>query len=220
MGSQLWLERSYLRPVLHVITDETIQSSFTHAKLAELASANGADFVQFREKRQLKAKKLYSVARKVLEVCVRSEQTQLIVNDRVHIAYAIGARAVHLGKNDLPISVAREILGPDGYIGGTANSLEEASQLSDQSLDYLGVGPVFGTASKANPAPKLGLENFSRICSESSRPVIAIGNIQLENVPDVIEAGAAGIAVLSAVVNSDNPGRATYEFVRALESVS
>lgn len=206
-----------MRPVLHVITDETTQSSFTHATLTKLASANGADFVQYREKRGFDTKTLCSVASILHDICEQSARSRLVVNDRVDVAYAIGARAIHLGQQDLPFSIAREILGPEAFIGGTANSLDEAIQLSVQSVDYLGVGPVFGTVSKENPAPDLGLANLARICSYSSRPVIAIGNIRVENVPEVIEAGAAGIAVLSAIVGSEDPGRTTFEFVKALE---
>lgn len=207
-----------MRPVLHVITDETIQSSFTHAALATQASANGADFVQYREKRHFDTKTLCRNAATIMEICAQSAHSRLVVNDRVDVAYAIRARAIHLGKQDLTISVAREIVGPDVFIGGTANSLDEATQLSNEPVDYLGVGPVFGTVSKKNPAPKLGLARLAQICTGSPHPVIAIGNIQLENVPDLIEAGAAGIAVLSAIVNSADPGCATFEFVRALEA--
>lgn len=206
-----------MRPVLHVITDETIQTSFTHTELAERVSANGADFIQYREKRAFDTKSLCSVAASMLKVCAQSKQSQLVVNDRVDIAFAVGAHSIHLGKNDLPVSVAREILGPDAFIGGTANSMDEAMLCSTRSVDYLGVGPVFGTTSKLNPASNLGLANLAQICSNSPLPVIAIGNIRLENVHEVIENGAAGVAVLSSIVGSEDPGQATLEFVRALE---
>lgn len=206
-----------MRPVLHVITDETTQSSYTHATLARLVSANGADFVQYREKRHFDTRTLCRNAATIMEICAQSEHSQLVVNDRVDVAYAIGAQAIHLGRQDLKISVARRILGPDALIGGTSNSLDEATKLSNEPVDYLGVGPIFGTVSKENPAPQLGLARLARICSDSPHPVIAIGNIRIENVPDVIEAGATGIAVLSAIASSDDPGRATFEFVKALE---
>ncbi|MCY3884032.1 MAG: thiamine phosphate synthase [Gammaproteobacteria bacterium] len=205
-----------MQGVLHVITDETVQSSFSHASLAEQASANGADFVQYREKRHFDTQSLCGVAASIQEICSKSKQSRLVVNDRVDVACEIGAKAVHLGKHDLSTNIARRILGRSAFIGGTANSLMEA-RLLWKTVDYLGVGPIFGTTSKANPAPAMGLDQLSRICREFPRPVIAIGNIQVENVPDVIEAGAFGIAVLSAIVCSDDPGRSTLEFARALE---
>lgn len=185
-------------------------------ELADLASANGADFVQYREKRHFPTNSLCRTAALIHQVCIESQQSRLVVNDRVDVAYAIGAKAVHLGKHDLPTEVARRILGPETLIGGTANSLKEAT-VGWKTVDYLGVGPVFGTSSKKSPAPELGLSQLSKICNDTPRPVIAIGNIQLDNVADVIEAGAAGIAILSAIVCSDNPARATLEFSRALE---
>ena len=114
------------------------------------------------------------------------------------------------------MDIARGIVGKDVIIGGTANSLREAESVWGTPVDYLGVGPVFGTKSKASPAPILGLEQLRVICKRSPKPVIAIGNIRLENVRDVISAGAAGVAVLSAIVCDKDPKSAAVEFKRAL----
>lgn len=206
-----------MRPVLHVITDETVQTNFSHAELTRRVSTNGADFVQYREKRPLHTSELCKVAEEMHDLCQISGYTRLVVNDRVDVAFAVGAAAIHLGKHDLPIFYAREILGSAAFIGATANSFSEAEIAWSESINYLGVGPIYGTRSKANPAPVLGLEDLSRICRASPDPVIAIGNIQLDNVNEVIDAGAAGIAVLSAIVASEDPGRSTQEFVRELE---
>lgn len=206
-----------MRPLLHVITDETVQSKFTHCELARRISTNGADYVQYREKRSVPTTELCRVAEEMHDLCGMSGCSKLVVNDRVDVAYAVGAAAIHLGKLDLPVFYAREILGSAACIGATANSLEEAENVWCESIDYLGVGPIYGTTSKANPAPVLGLENLARICRASPEPVIAIGNIQLDNVSEVIDAGAAGVAILSAVVCSDDPGQRTMEFVRELE---
>ncbi|MCY4144273.1 MAG: thiamine phosphate synthase [Gammaproteobacteria bacterium] len=206
-----------MRPLLHVITDETVQTRFTHSELTRHISTNGADYVQYREKRAVPTVELCRVADEIHDLCGVSGHSKLVVNDRVDVAYAVGAAAIHLGRLDLPVFYAREILGSAARIGATANSLKEAEEVWHESIDYLGVGPVYGTSSKSNPAAELGLENLSRICATSPDPVIAIGNIQLHNVAEVIEAGAAGVAILSAIVCSDDPGQRTAEFVRELE---
>jgi thiamine-phosphate pyrophosphorylase len=200
---------------LHVITDVVLQTRRTHAEIARLALEGGADTIQYREKRPLVTRELMADAAAVLAVC-QAAHALAIVDDRVDVAAAVGATGVHLGRHDLPVAVARRILGPDAVIGGTANSLEEARLVCRQPIDYLGVGPVFGTQSKANPAPVLGLGALASIVAECPVPVIAIGNITPERVADVLATGAYGIAVLSAVTCSPDPERAAREFADAI----
>ena len=128
------------------------------------------------------------------------------------MAAAVGARAVHLGRDDLDVVTARRVLGPDGLIGGTANSLAEALWVAATEVDYLGVGPVFGTRSKANPAPPLGLDGFRAIAEAVGKPVIAIGSVTADRVGALLDAGAHGVAVISAVVCQDDPVKATRMF--------
>jgi thiamine-phosphate pyrophosphorylase len=200
-----------------VITDEVLQTRFTHGEIARLVVAGGADAVQFREKRQQTTQKLMANAGAVLAAC-HGAGAQAVVDDRVDVAAAIGAPAVHLGAHDLPIEVARALLGPDAVIGGTANSLEEARQVWRTPIDYIGVGPIFGTSSKANPAPVMGLETLRRIVSESPVPVIAIGSITAARVGDVLATGAHGVAVLSAITCASEPTAAAVEFAAALRA--
>jgi thiamine-phosphate pyrophosphorylase len=202
---------------LHVITDGTLQDRFSHVDLARLAAGAGADAVQFREKRVWSTRALVETAaamRRALEgapVC-------LVVDDRVDVALAAGARAVHLGRNDLDVPTARRALGTDSLIGGTANSLAEALSVAATDVDYLGVGPVFGTRSKANPAPPLGLDGFQAIVEAVAKPVIAIGSVTADRVPALLEAGAHGVAVISAVVCRSDPAAATREFREAIDA--
>ena len=197
---------------LHVITDETLQDRFSHVELAAAAAAGGADVVQYREKRPITTRAMIDVARAMIEQAV-SRETIVLIDDRVDVATAVGATAVHLGRDDLPPDVARRILGPDAIIGGTANSVEEAVKVARQPVDYLGVGPVFGTTSKGDrAAPMLGLDTFSEICRAVDKPVIGIGNITVGRVSDVLSAGAHGVAVLSAVVCQDDPETACRAF--------
>ena len=195
---------------LHVITDEQLQSRYSHAQLAAFAAGGGADVVQFREKRPCTTRELIETAC-AIQAAIGDAPTALLIDDRVDVAAATNA-AVHLGRDDLPPDIARRILGPDAIIGGTANSLDEAQRVAAQPVDYLGVGPVFGTTSKGDrAAPMLGLDALREIVAAVDKPVIAIGSITADNVASVLETGAHGVAVLSAVVCADDPQAATRE---------
>ena len=199
---------------LHVITDEQLQSRYSHAQLAAFAAAGGADVVQFREKRPRTTRELIETAC-AIQAAIGDAPTTLLIDDRVDVAAAVSTAtnaAVHLGRDDLPPDTARRILGPDAIIGGTANSLDEAQRVAAQPVDYLGVGPVFGTTSKGDrAAPMLGLDALREIVQAVDKPVIAIGSITADNVASVLETGAHGVAVLSAVVCAGDPQAATRE---------
>jgi len=202
--------------LLHVITDEVLQTRFSHAEIASKATLAGADTVQFREKRHRLTRELIDDAGAVLHACEIAGAT-CIIDDRVDVAVALGAGGVHLGRDDLPVAVARHLLGPNVLIGGTANSFEEARRVWQQPIDYLGVGPVYGTQSKANPAPVLGVEQLAAITGECPVPVIAIGSITADRVSEVLDAGAYGMAVLSAITCSTDPESATRQFVETIQ---
>ena len=201
---------------LHVITDEVLQDQFTHAELAAAAAAGGADVIQYREKRPISTREMIRVTG-LMSLACEDLGASLLIDDRVDVAAAVGATAVHLGREDLPPEVARQILGPDAIIGGTANAVEEAVKVARQPVDYLGVGPVFGTTSKGNrAAPMLGLDRFAEICAAVDKPVIGIGNITIDRVADVLAAGAYGVAVLSAVVCQDDPQESCRAFANEI----
>ena len=203
-----------------MITDEVLQTRFSHVDLAAAAAAGGADVIQYREKRETSTKELIRVAA-LIGVAVQDTEATLLIDDRADVAAAVGATAVHLGRDDLPPDVARQILGPDAVIGGTANSVEEAIKVAKQPVDYLGVGPVFGTTSKGDrAAPMLGLERFAEICAAVDKPVIGIGSITVDTVAEVLAAGAYGVAVLSAVVCQDDPEAATRAFADEIARVT
>ena len=201
---------------LHVLTDTQIQQRHTHLELALLAAAGGADVVQLREKRDWTTAEWIQTAR-ALQHGLADQRCRLVVDDRADVAFAAGAAGVHLGRADLPPDVARRLLGPDMLIGGTANSLEEALTVAQAPIDYLGVGPIYGTRTKANPAPDMGLETLAAIVAAVDRPVIAIGSITAERIGEVMETGAWGIALLSAVVCDPDPEAATAHCRSALD---
>lgn len=198
-------------PRLHVLTDETVQSRYTHLEIALRAAQGGADAVQLREKRERPTRDLLALAL-ALRDGLTSSATRLVINDRVDVAAAAGVGAVHLGRQDLPPAAARAILGPAGLVGATANSLAEALELAAEPIDYLGVGPVFGTGTKARPAPTIGLEGLARVVAAAGKPVIAIGNITEERVHEVLDCGAWGVAVVNAVVGAEDLAGAVRAF--------
>jgi thiamine-phosphate pyrophosphorylase len=200
---------------LHVITDESMQSRFTHLELGALAGAAGADVVQFREKRAWSTRDLLRTARALREK-LSAGNTRLIVNDRTDVAAAAEADGVHLGKEDLEPAWARRLLGEGAMIGATANNIGRACVVARPPVDYVGVGPVFGTRSKADPAPMLGIERLRQIVEAVRLPVIAIGGITTDRVEEVLSTGAYGVAVLSAVSDAKDPGEEVARFAGAI----
>ncbi len=200
---------------LHVLTNESLQDRWTHLQLAILAADGGADTVQYREKRPRSMAEHEHVVRDIRRALPLG--VQLVVDDHAAVAQTAGADGVHLGRTDLAPHAARRLLGARFLIGGTANSLAEARLCFAQPLDYLGVGPVFGTQSKMNPAPALGVETVAAIARAAPIPVIAIGGITPDAVEALIDAGAWGVAVLSGIVCDADPAGATALYRAALD---
>ena len=188
----------------HAITNASLQSTYSHIELANLALKGGADVVQYREKSNLDSMSRITIATQIRSLC-HEYKANLIVNDRTEIARGACAAGVHIGKNDLPPKLARQIMGPIALIGRTANSFEEALQAEQEPVDYIGVGPVFGTTSKVNAAEPLGLETLEKIANHTTKPIIAIGGIDPEHVDALIKAGAFGFAILSGLWKYPSP---------------
>jgi len=201
---------------LHVITDAVLQDRYSHVELAGMAIRGGASVVQFREKRLWTTRALVKAASAINAVAAGA--ARLIVNDRVDVAAAVAAAGVHLGRDDLDPAAARKLLGPAAIIGGTANSFEEAMRVAAKDVDYLGVGPVYGTRSKENPSPPLGLETLGRIVEAVGKPVVAIGSVNEDRVAEILETGAHGVAVLSAVACDERPEEAVRRFRIAVDA--
>jgi thiamine-phosphate pyrophosphorylase len=193
--------------VLHVITDTTLQSRFTHAELAELAIEGGADTVQFRQKYGT-TRELITTAQSMQTVCAQ-HKVPLIVNDRADIALAVDATGAHFGQDDMPVSIGRQILSTRAIIGASARTEEKILAAISEGADYIGFGPIYGTSSKADAEEAKGLERLRRMCDIAACPVVAIGGITVQTAADVIRAGAHGIAVISAVCAHPEPTIAT-----------
>lgn len=202
---------------LHVLTDYHFQQRFSHAELARLAIAGGADTIQFRQKTGTIRHQLHQA--EATAACCREAGCTLLIDDDVALALATGADGVHLGQTDLPVPVARRLLGSDATIGATASTVDEAVRAWREGADYIGFGPVFPTRSKANPASVKGLHGLRAVCRAVPIPVIAIAGITHARVRDVLAQGAYGVAVMTAVTTAPDPAAATALFRRALDEV-
>ena len=178
------------------------------------AIRGGATLVQLREKK-ISSKEYLELAQRVKEVTDR-QHIPLIINDRIDIALAIDADGVHLGPEDLPVPIARKLLGGGKIIGSSAASVDEALLFQAQGADYLGVGAVFPTATKRG-TEKVGLEDLRRIKSAVHIPVVAIGGIKAENAKPVMETGVDGVAVVSAIMDQTDIREAARRLLSLLK---
>lgn len=176
----------------------------------------GVTIVQLRAKK-LDANEFFQLAVKMKSV-LSHHNIPFIINDRVDIAKACNATGVHLGQKDLPLAEARKIMGNDKIIGISVNSIEETEKAGTGGADYLGAGPIFPTASKEDLDPFLGMEGLKVITQNTTLPVLAIGGIGHLNAPDVIKAGAEGIAVISAILGEADPAEATRRLAHAVSN--
>ena len=199
---------------LHILTDTVLQSRFSHMEITRLAIVGGADAIQYRQKSG-STREMIEIARNMKRLCSEADVT-FIVNDRLDVAIAAEADGVHLGQEDFPIPMARELLGEGRIIGGSAATLDEARKCLSEGADYVGFGPVYPTSSKDDAGPVSGIDILKQVVEIIPVPIIAIGGVGAENIPDVMRAGAHGIAVISAVCCQDDPEKATRSLYQSL----
>ena len=199
---------------LHILTDTVLQSRFSHMEITRLAIAGGADTIQYRQKSG-STREMIEIAQDLKQLCSEAGVT-FIVNDRLDVAIAAEANGVHLGQDDFPIPMARQLLGEGRIIGGSAATLDEARKCLSEGADYVGFGPVYPTSSKDDAGPVSGIDILKQVVEIIPLPIIAIGGVGPENIPDVMRAGARGIAVISAVCCQDDPEGATKSLYQAL----
>lgn len=201
---------------LHVLTDA--RGGPAALAVVEQAVAAGAPVVQVRAK-DCTDLVLHDFAKAVVEICARGGATCL-VNDRVDIALAVGAHGTHLGADDIPVAAARRVAGPGHLLGGTARDPERARRLVAEGADYLGVGPAYPTTTKTGLPAALGPAGIAAVAEAVDVPVIAIGGVTAARIPELMAAGASGVAVVGAVTGAPDPGAATRELLRALNGAS
>jgi len=198
---------------LYLILDQQFTSRDI-ISIAIEAIKGGVDVIQYREKVRSKREGL-TTARRLRDITY-NEGVTFIVNDDPAVAFAVDADGVHLGQEDIPTDVAREILGSEKIIGLSTHTYEEAVEAEHQNVDYIGFGPVFHSSTKMVGSPH-GPWGLARIRNSVSLPIVAIGGITMENVVDVIEAGAEGIAVISAILSARDIEETVREFKKRME---
>lgn len=185
---------------LHYISQPSANGS--HLEAIEKVLLAGAKWIQLRVKDQTEDEVL-ALAMKAAWLC-RVHEARLIVNDYPQVALAAGAYGLHLGLNDMPVAEARAIVGPDMIIGGTANTFEHIQLRAAEGVNYIGLGPYRFTTTKQNLSPVIGLEGYMRLMRQMQEagirlPVIAIGGIETEDIPLLMQAGLHGVAVSGAL---------------------
>jgi thiamine-phosphate pyrophosphorylase len=206
---------------LYLVTDTALCGQFGVAATVSAAVGAGVTVVQLRDEHATDDE-LVSLGRQILAV-LDGTDVPLIVNDRVHLVDAIGAHGGHVGQCDLGIGPARALLGPAAYLGLSAQTVEHAAaarEHADGTVDYLGVGPVWGTATKLDAAAPGGLERLHQVTSASPWPCVAIGGINRQRLPRVRRAGAAGAAVVSAICGQPDVAAATRALRAAWDGAS
>jgi len=196
----------------HYLTQDL--QTISHQELAEIACVNGISWIQLRVKNKTPEEHLL-IAKDVKKIC-DTFNTTLIINDNVEICKQINASGVHLGKNDMPVSEARKILGENKIIGGTANTLKDILQLEKDAVNYIGLGPYKFTKTKNNLSAILGLDGYRFILNNfhNKIPIIAIGGINIEDIEPLIDIGFHGIAVSSAINLSKEKEKTIAAFLK------
>ncbi len=201
---------------LYLVTDRRMLKGLTLTELVGKAINGGVSVVQLREK-DSSSREFYELALALKKIM--PGDVPLIINDRVDIALAAGADGVHLGQSDLPVKIARELLGPEAIIGLSVENLEQLEEARNLPVDYLAISPVFPTPTKtdfSSPAA-WGLEGLGQARSLTNLPLVAIGGINEENAAEVVGAGADGLAVVSAICASPDPEQAARALKEKIE---
>ncbi|WP_136688474.1 thiamine phosphate synthase [Halorhabdus amylolytica] len=197
---------------VYLVTQESLSGNRTTPEVVRGAIDGGVSVVQLREK-DMSARERYEMGREVREI-TREAGVALIVNDRVDLALALDADGVHLGDEDLPVPVARDLLGEDAIIGRSVSFVEDARAAEEAGADYLGVGAIYATGSKDDIDDEeyaIGTDRLADIVDAVDIPVVGIGGVTADNAAEVIRAGADGVAVITEITGADDPETATRE---------
>jgi thiamine-phosphate pyrophosphorylase len=196
-------------PSLYLVTDRSLAGERDLGRIVREALAGGATMVQHREKR-LATREFVAAAERMRGVA-REAGAALIINDRLDVALAVDADGVHVGQEDMPAALARELIGPERILGVSVSTAEQAREAERAGADYVGSSAVFPTSTKSDIGVPLGLDGLRELVEGSPLPVVAIGGIHAGNAAGVVECGVAGIAVVSALVAAPDPRRSAHE---------
>ncbi|MGB8001237.1 MAG: thiamine phosphate synthase [Anaerobacillus sp.] len=202
---------------LYVITGEEFHPGRDVIEVMEEAILGGADIIQLRDKTNSK-RIVLEKARKLREL-TRKYDIPFIVNDHIDIALAVDADGIHLGQDDLPLDLARQLVGEDKIIGISTHRIQEAREAERGGADYIGAGPVFPTNSKNDVVDPVTTAYLKEVASEISIPFVAIGGIKLHNVAEVVNAGGGRICLISEVVGSEDVKRTCEALLQTIGKV-
>jgi thiamine-phosphate pyrophosphorylase len=203
---------------VYLVTQASLSAGRTTDEIVADAIDGGVGVVQLREKDRT-ARERYELGRELREL-TREAGVTFVVNDRVDLAQALDADGVHLGDDDLPVSVARDLLGDDALIGRSVSTVADAREAAAAGADYLGVGAVFSTGSKDDIDDDefaVGTDRVAAIAAAVDVPFVGIGGITAENAAEVVRAGADGVAVITEITQADDPEAATAALADAVE---
>ncbi|HKN23696.1 MAG TPA: thiamine phosphate synthase [Candidatus Acidoferrum sp.] len=202
-------------PRLYVILDAGLVQGPVQSIARQLVSA-GVRLLQYRAK-GVSAREVLETAKQLAQMA-RAEGTSLFVNDRPDLAYLAGADGVHVGQDDLSVEQTRAIVGQDRWVGVSTHNREQFEAAAATSADYIAIGPIFQTTSKANPDPVVGTGLLRELRPLTKKPIVAIGGIRLERAAELIEAGANSVAVISDILRAEDPVQQARLFLQRLEA--
>jgi thiamine-phosphate pyrophosphorylase len=205
---------SQLESRLFLVTDRHQTNGRPLVPLLQRVLKAGVSAIQLRE-RDLSAKELVKLAREVQAV-MASRRSQLFINDRIDVALTLEGVGVHLRSNGLPVSVARQLLGAQRLLGISVHAVEEAVQVESQGVDYIVLGPIYETPTKQMFGPPLGIQTLEKACRLVRIPIIGIGGVTAARVCEMRDAGAFGVAVITAVLGAVNVESAARELLDAV----
>jgi len=198
---------------LCLVTDSALANGRSLAGIVAAAVQGGVTLVQLREKTA--STRVFIEQARVLKRLLTPPRVPLLINDRIDVALAAGADGVHVGQQDMPVALARQLLGPAAIIGLSITELGQVRDRDVELADYLGVGPIFTQSTKLDAMPLLGLDGLADVRGATGKPIVAIGGVSAANADAVRSAGADGIAVVSAIMDADDPRAAAAALVSA-----
>ena len=208
------MNREALR--LYLVTNRYQDSVESFLKKVETACRSGVTIVQLREK-NLTTNQYYQLAKQVKEI-TDAYQVPLIIDDRLDVCLAVDAAGLHIGDDELPVSVARQVLGPDKILGVTAKTVKRALEAEEGGANYLGTGAIFPTTTKEN-APITLISTLKTICQRVAIPVVAIGGLTSENIDQLMGTGIAGVAVVRDLMQAEDIEAKTQAFLTKLDDI-
>lgn len=208
------MNREALR--LYLVTNRYQDSLKRFLEKVETACRSGVTIVQLREK-NLTTNQYYQLAKQVKGI-TDFYQVPLIIDDRLDVCLAVDAAGLHIGDDELPVSVARQVLGPDKILGVTAKTVERALEAEESGADYLGTGAIFPTTTKEN-APITLISTLKTICQRVAIPVVAIGGLTSENIDQLMGTGIAGVAVVRDLMQAEDIEAKTQAFLTKLHDI-